>query len=127
MRKVIIIRKKKLASAVMPYWIITNSSKKAFMLQHGFETDLTRHKWNGQAVSRIDICELDMIGNMIRNGETIELLMDDSECSLFACSADGSLSNEVTIGEYTTNPITVILTTKGGWRTVSYPFLIPSI
>lgn len=77
MRKVIISRERKIASALLPYWIITHISKQDFMQRHGFEDDLCRHKWNSQAVSRIEISELDKIGTRIKNGETIEFAVDD--------------------------------------------------
>ena len=95
------------------------------MQRHGFEDDLCRHKWNGQAVARIEISELDKIGTRIKNGETIEFAVDDSINSFFACTMDGSLSNEVKICDVRRDQITEFLTTKGGWRTVSYPYFKP--
>lgn len=123
MQKIIITREKKFASAILPYWIITCISKQDFMLKHGFKEDLCEHERNGQAVSRIEINELDSIGIRIQNGETVEMIVDDDTNSFFACSMSGSLSNEVKMEGYISHPIAIKLTTKGGFKTVSYPFL----
>ena len=122
MRRIIVMREKKFASALLPYWIITNISKRDFMHQHGFDNDLCQYQRNGHAASRIEICELDRIGRRINHGEIVELLLDDSTESLFACSVDGSLSNEIIFEDDKDDPIKLALTTKGGWKTVSYPF-----
>ena len=120
MKTVIVYRKKKFASAWMPYWLITCISKKEFMMRCGLQGDLCTHTVMGQPVSRVDIGVLDALGTWIENGKTIELHLEDDVCTIFASTMDGSLSNEVILEDTGTQHLT--LTTRGGFRTVSYPY-----
>jgi hypothetical protein len=104
----------------MPYWLITCISKKEFMMRCGLQGDLCTHTVMGQPVNRIDIGTLDALGTRIENGKTIELHLEDDVCTIFASTMDGSLSNEVILQDADTQHLT--LTTKGGFKTVSYPY-----
>ncbi|MCR4950031.1 MAG: hypothetical protein K6A40_01775 [Solobacterium sp.] len=110
-------RKKKMASALMPYWIIV-SDKEAFMKQNGLEGDLCEQSAAGFPISRIRMDVLDQAGMRIRNGETITLELEEPSARLFASTMDGCLSSEMII----TEDCILTLTTKGGWRTVSRPW-----
>ena len=60
-------------------------------------------------------------GPPIRNGETLEIEADDA-ATVFAVTAEGLLSNELTLGEKEPS-CRVLVTTKGGWKTPPYPAL----
>ena len=118
----IISRKKKFASALMPYWIIAGISKKDFMELYGLEEDLCQHSESGHPLPRIDMSILDELGTRIKNGETVKLELEDTVHSVFASTMDGSLSNEIIMDD---SPVTQLtLTTKGGFATISYPVLV---
>lgn len=125
MKRIIVTREKKIASALMLYWVIPGS-KQAFMQQFGLVGDLTEHDAFGQPLYRIDITVLDANGARIKNGEQIALDLNDSIFSVFACTRSGSLSNEVYLqsGQLVGGIETYYLkmTTKGGFKTVSYPW-----
>lgn len=122
MGKILIVsRKKKFASALMPYWIIVGISKKDFMEQYGLEEDLCLHSESGQPVPRIDMSVLDSIGTRIQNGETVSLELENTVYSVFASTMDGSLSNEIILDDSPVKHLT--MTTKGGFATISYPVL----
>ena len=118
-KTLIISRKKKFASALMPYWIIAGISKKDFMEQYGLEGDLCQHSESGHPVPRIDMSILDDIGTRIENGETVKLELVDTVHSVFASTMDGALSNEIVLDDSPVKQLT--LTTKGGFATISYP------
>lgn len=118
-KTLIVSRKKKFASALMPYWIIAGISKKGFMEQYGLDEDLCRQSESGHPVPRLDISILDEIGTRIKNGETIRLKLEDTVHSVFASTMDGSLSNEIILDDSAVKHLT--LTTKGGFATISYP------
>ncbi len=120
-RRLFVTRKKKFASALMPYWLITDISKADFMKQYGLEDDLCEHSETGQPIPRIDASILDTVGTRIRNGETVEITLKDDSCTLFASTMDGSLSNEVGLDDSPVQRKT--LTTKGGFAKVSYPVI----
>ncbi len=125
MKRVVITRRKKYTSSLMPYWVIPGS-KQAFMAQFGLVGDLTEYSVFGQPVNRIDTAVLDANGARIKNGEQIVLELNDNVFSIFACTYSGSLSNEVYLqgGQLTDGVETYYLnmTTKGGMKTVSYPW-----
>lgn len=119
-KTIIITRKRSLASAIVPFWIIASKeSKKQFMDNHNWQGELCEHNKNGQPMSRIDIAELDNLGVRIASGQTIAIGIPNDTVSVFACTKDGSLSNEIMPNEITESRLTII--TKGGFRTVSYP------
>ena len=120
-KALVVTRKKKFASALMPYWIITGVSKRDFMEQYGMKEDLCQHSESGHPISRIDASILDNIGTRIRNGETLKLELEETVACVFASTMDGSLSNEIILDNSPIKHLT--LTTKGGFATVSYPVL----
>lgn len=125
MKRIIVTRRKKLASAVMPFWVIPGS-KQAFMAQFGLYGDLCQFDALGQPVSRIDHRVLDSNGARIKNGEQIVLDLRDDIFSVFASTSTGSLSNEVILqgGQFIQGVETFYLnmTVKGGMKSVSYPW-----
>lgn len=111
-----------LVSAIVPFWVIPSKiTKRQFMEKHNWTRELCEHDKKGQAKSRIDLAELDNIGIRIKNGQTIEVYIPKDTVSIFASTMDGSLSNEILVGEITENQLTI--TTKGGFKTVSYPHI----
>lgn len=125
MKRIIVTRRKKLASAVMPFWVIPGS-KQAFMAQFGLYGDLCQFDALGQPVARIDPRVLDSNGARIKNGEQIVLDLRDDIFSVFAATSTGSLSNEVILqgGQFIQGVETFYLnmTVKGGMKSVSYPW-----
>ena len=127
MKTLTITRKRKFASALMPFWIIVSrETRQAFMDAHGIESPLGTHDALGQPVPRIAVEELDQIGirnkNIrISNGQTIEVPVEDDAVSLFVSTMDGSLSNEIRPDTMTGR--TLVITVRGGFTTVSYPYL----
>lgn len=125
MKKIIISRDKKLASAIVPYWIIIGVSKNEFMNTYDLEEDLCQNDIYGQVIPRIDSNVLSELGIPIKRGQSIEIELTDDANTLFVCTLHGSLSNEIKLdtivpesGVYQVN-----ITTKGGWKTVSYPYI----
>lgn len=120
MRTIKVTRKKKLASAMMPFWIIVSGlSKKEFMEQNHLEKDLCDTNITGFPIPRIHPMLVQTIGVRIENGQTVEIPIDDDVKSIFACTNEGSLSNEISIENINDE---LILTTKGGFKTTSYPY-----
>lgn len=125
MKRLIVTRRRKLASAMMPFWVIPGS-KQAFMAQFGLVGDISGHDVFGQPVQRIDMAVLDANGARIRNGEQITLELNDSVCTVFASTQSGSLSNEVLLqGGQVIDGIEsyyLNITAKGGFKSISYPW-----
>ena len=125
MKRIIVRRQKKLASSLIPYWVIPGS-KQAFMAQFGLYGDLCSFSVFGQPIARLDTAVLDCNGARIKNGEQIVLDLNDNIFSVFASTSTGSLSNEVFLqgGQIIDGIETYYLnmTTKGGMKNVSYPW-----
>ena len=121
MKTIKVIRKKKFAGVVMPYWIIFSKSTDDFKAEFGFSGDLCEMSESGFPVSRIDIQELDRLGTRIMNGQTIELELDDDVSSLFISTMDGCLSNEINIDERIASGNMVVINTKGGFKNLPHP------
>jgi len=121
MKTIKVIRKKKFAGAVMPYWIIYSKAKDDFMAEFGLDGDLCEMSESGFPISRIDIQELDRLGTRIMNGQTIELALADDVSSLFVSTMDGCLSNEINIDERIASGNRVIINTKGGFKNLPHP------
>lgn len=126
MKKIIITRKRKFASALVPFWIITTMTKEEFKQRFGLTGDATGVDSLGQPVSRLGaslqegVGILDSIGNRIGNGKTVSLLVGDDVRTVFASTGDGGLSNEIELGEGSECRLT--LTVRGGWKTASVPY-----
>lgn len=121
MKSIKVIRKRSFASALMPYWIVVSKiTKNSFLQSHGFVEDLCDHDKFGQPISRIEVSELDQIGIRIKNGQILEVPVQEDTVSIFVIAVGGSISNEVLLNE-TKDSITI--TTKGGFKTVSYPHI----
>ena len=123
MKSIKVTRKKKYAGAVMPYWIITQKSKTAFMTEFGLEGDTCEMSEAGFPISRIDITMLDRIGIRIKNGQTIEIEITNNATTLFVSTMDGYLSNEIKIDEYIASGTDVVINTKGGFKNISHPVI----
>ena len=127
MKTITIRRKKKLGNALMPYWIITGMTKDAFKQAFHLPGDLVRRDQAGMPISRLGsslddaVRILDALGTRIANGKTLVIEAEPTVQSVFAVSIDGVISNEIPIGNV--EKYNLLLTPKGGWKTVSYPFL----
>lgn len=117
-----VTRKKSFRSFAVPYWIVPSVvSKEQFMKEHELAGDLCTHTSMGQPINRMEIDVLNRVGISISNGETIELNVTDNVVSIFVITINGSLSNEIKMKEIKMNRL--FITTKGGLRTVCYPFI----
>ena len=123
MKNIKVIRKKKFAGAVMPYWIIAHKAKTDFKAEFGLEGDACNMSMAGFPVSRIDMHILDSIGTRIRNGQTIELELEDEVKTIFASTMDGYLSNEINVDEYIASGKQVVINTKGGFKNIPHPVI----
>ena len=121
MKSITVTRKKKFASAVMPYWIITRMSKADFCAKYGLEGDMCEQNGSGFPVPRIDINVLDELGTRINNGETVCADINEGEESLFVSTMDGCLSNEVRLEDYCQTGMKITVSTKGGFATLPHP------
>lgn len=122
MKQIIITRKKKLASVLMPFWIITGQTKMEFMARHGLTHDRVKSDMMGQPIRQLDdISVLDAVGTRIANGQTVTVETDT--CTVFAATMDGALSNEIALGCGDDTAIRLTLSAKGGWLAPSYPWL----
>ncbi len=117
-------REKKFAAAMVPYWIIKGISKEEFCRNYNLNGDACPMGAAGFALARIDLEVIKTMGQPIGNGQTIELLMDDNDKSLFAITMDGYLSNEIIFDEYLSRNPYVLITTKGGFKTLPHPVII---
>ena len=127
MKTIYIKRLKKFASALMPYWIITDISKSTFMEQQGLSEDILDALLQGKTAIRLNQSELDRIGSRILNGHTIKLEISESVDTLFACTITGFLSKEIHISDFNaTENDPIIITTAGGWNTLSGPVFVES-
>ena len=121
MRSVTVTRKKKLAGAIMPYWVITRVGKAEFCSEHGLEGDMCEQSSNGFPVPRIDMSILDGIGTRISSGETVSIELNEGDKSLFVSTVDGCLSNEVSLEDFWETGLKITVTTKGGFMTLPHP------
>lgn len=122
MKKLIIYRKRQLPSALIPYWVVVTISKSEFMEKYQLSDDISCYvgEW-GQPIPRMEFNPQEY-GIPISNGKTLELEIDENIRSVFAVTMDGLLSNELLLNpQFTTYQI--LITTKGGWKTPSYPQL----
>lgn len=114
-------RKKKLANALMPYWVITCMSKAEFCARYGLSGDECEMGTEGLPVSRVSASVLDGIGTRIGPGETVSIELSESDSSLFVSTIDGYLSNEVLLESYWSTGCKITLTTEGGFKTLPHP------
>lgn len=122
MKKLIVLRKKAFAGALLPYWIIAGFRKDIFKEKHNFDGDLCEMSAMGWPIRRITVEELDRIGIRINNGQIIEISVADDIHNLFVSTMDGCLSNEINVDDYLkTNEGQITINTKGGFKNMSYP------
>lgn len=108
----------------MPYWIIVGFRKDVFVQEYHLDGDLCKMDTSGRPISRIEIEELDRIGTRIKNGQILEISVADDAHHLFVSTMDGCLSNEINLDDcLKTDEGRITITTKGGWKTLSYPFV----
>ena len=124
MKTITVTRKKKFASAMMPYWIIVGVSKADFCAQHGLVGDACEQSESGFPVARIDMKILDEVGTRIGNGETVQIEIKEDDVTLFVSTVDGYLSNEVRIKNYENNGMKLTVTTKGGFENLPHPVVV---
>ena len=128
MKQIIVTRKKKLAGAWVPFWIISSDvrDRMAARFQTVDEVQLDLH---GHPRPSLHIQMLNEIGTCIRSGETVTVTLEDRVSEIYAVTMDGILSNRVmlingiTVGDAETFRFT--LTAKGGFRRPCYPLLLP--
>ena len=125
MRTIIITRKKRFANAVMPYWIIIGVRKANFCKEQNISGDLCEQSDSGFPIPRIDSSVLDRIGIRIGTGETVEREISDDLKSFFVSTIDGCLSEEVILSEKADGAESYTIDTKGGFRTLPHPVILP--
>lgn len=121
-KTLIIHRKRGFASALMPFWIVTDMSKAEFkerFLLTGDVSDATDAL--GQPVSRMAF-DPDEYGVRIANGETLELAADEKAATVFAMTMEGLLSNELSL-DTEAERLEIEVRVKGGWNCPSFPVL----
>ncbi|MBR1847939.1 MAG: hypothetical protein IJ791_01700 [Lachnospiraceae bacterium] len=109
---------------MLPYWIITKIPKEEFVEKYSLDGDLCKMDKSGRPIPRIDVGELVKVGTRIGNGQTLELELTRAEETIFIVTMDGCLSNEVWVRDYLESGKDVIISTKGGFKGVSYPVVI---
>lgn len=130
MKKLIIKREKKFASALMPYWVVTGMSRQDFIYKFQLQEDRYRLRDTGtryqagNTVTSVTIHELDTIGVKLTNGQTVETEIDDNVRTVFACTYDGWVTEEIMLDNYITadGSYEICLSTKGGLTDSSYPY-----
>lgn len=119
----IINRKKKFASAAVPFFIILSNSKEEFLIKHRLPKDNNCElTWQGHAIPRADF-DPSEYGIPIKNGETLELEILEEINSVFAMTYEGLLSNEIVL-DNSQKSAQITITAKGGWSKPSYPVLV---
>lgn len=125
MKKVIIKRKRKFASALLTYWIITRVSREEFVTKFNLVKNKYTADNDSSTMTKINIrvTDLDKIGVRISNGQTLELYMYDDMKTIFVSTIDGRLTNEIVLDDFLTDEgdYKICLSTKGGFKNVSYP------
>ncbi len=120
--KLIIHRKKKFASSLVPFYIILSESKEQFMEKYRLQKDnACAMTWSGQPILLADFDPKEY-SIPIKNGETLELEVAEERKSVFAMTMHGLLSNEIVFDD-AAESAEITITVKGGWNTPSYPVL----
>lgn len=130
MKKLIIKREKKVASALMPYWVVTGMPRQEFIYKFHIQEDRYRLRDTGRRhqagdiVTTVNIHSLEPIGVKLLNGQTVTTEVDDSVKSVFACTSDGWITEELPLDKYRTadGSYELCLSTKGGLTGSSYPY-----
>lgn len=117
--KLSITRKKKLGGSSAPYWIITGTDRQSFCKYHGLTVDWSKADTYGSPITRMDHEELDTYGPSIKPGDSIEIEVEDG-ATIFACSDNGILSNEVIL-DNSINGVEIV--TEGGLKSISHPVI----
>lgn len=105
----------------MPYWIVVGLPRAAFMEKYHLSDDTSCRMAGAYPLPRMDF-DPQAYGQPILNGKTLEIEADDDATTVFAVTAEGLLSNELTLDEKEPS-CRVLVTTKGGWKTPPYPAL----
>lgn len=130
MKKLIIKREKKFASALMPYWVITGMSRQEFIYKFQLQEDRYRLRDTGSryqagdTVTSVTIHELGAIGIKLENGQTVTTEIDDNVQTVFACTYDGWVTEEISLADRlnASGDHELCLSTKGGFTGSSYPY-----
>ncbi len=123
MKNIQVTRKKKLANAIVPYWIMTHKNKTEFMSEYELKGDACKMSMLGGPVSRLDMQVLDRFGIRIMNGQSIELELPDEITTLFVSTMHGYLSNEINIDKYIASGDSVVINTNGGFINLPHPVI----
>ena len=98
MRKIIVRRKRQFAAALVPYWIVVGLPRAAFMEKYHLSDDTSCRMAGAYPLPRMDF-DPQAYGQPILNGKTLEIEADDDATTVFAVTAEGLLSNELTLDE----------------------------
>lgn len=122
MKKLIIYRKRQIASALIPYWIVTEISKSKFMEKYNLRNDTLCQldKWC-RPIPRMQF-DPQKYGIPILNGKKLELEIKENVESVFAVTYAGLLSNELLL-DSSSEIYQILITTRDGWKHPSYPKL----
>lgn len=127
MKRLIVRRERKFVSSLVPFFIVTDMTKKFFMEKYGLKGDFCKISLSGQPVPRMNP-ELFRYFPYIENGGFLSLDLCDDSDTCFAFTCEGNLSNEIklTSGIYSELDDFMIfeckLSVKGGFLRTSYPW-----
>ncbi len=121
MKTVIITRKKQLANALLPYWIIPAQAVEQ-QPTHFQTLKQVRLDATGHPRPTLNPESLAEIGAPVRNGETVTLTLPDGVRQIYAVTMDGLLSNPAALTDGETE-YRFTVTTKGGFVRPPHPIL----
>lgn len=125
MEKLIVLREKAFAGALLPYWIIIGFSKIIFMQKHNFGEALCEISVEGNSIPRITVEELDRIGISINNGQTKMISAADDVNHLFISTMGGRLLNEIDVDDCMKNhERRITINTEDGFKSLFYPVVM---
>ena len=124
MKKFTVVRKRKFAGGIMPYWIIVAMRKEVFMERYGLQGDMCEMSSAGFPVPRMNAEELDRLGPRIMSGQTMEIEVHDDISTLFISTVDGCLSEEISIDPYVASGNEIVVTTRGGFKSLPHPVIV---
>ena len=121
MKTVIITRKKQLANALLPYWIIPAQAVEQ-QPAHFQTPGQVRLDAAGHPRPTLNPESLAEIGAPVRNGETVTLALPDGVRQIYAVTMDGLLSNPADIS-WEREVFRFTILTKGGFVRPPHPII----
>lgn len=111
---------------LMPFWIVSEQFQQQFLAGESHQAENVPISFFGQPRATIDFGLLMKNGIGIKNGSTISIELPDSAQKVFACTADGILSNagilkngKIQDGD---EVFLLLLTVRGGWMKPACPW-----